>query len=313
MAEKIALQKVKIGYCVDCGREYTIDNFYESKAKFLGKAGVIPYCKDCCEEIFKAYLGLKGTLEGALYYTCAKLDIPFIRKVYEKTIEFKDDYLKKNEKKSEIDLKIFQYYYNFLWGNKSIQKVDDIWECFADSDVSLNEIESAKKSEEALKQDYEKFELDWGKQSVEDYQFLEYRYSIYTDGKVINPAQDTLYRSLCKAELRKRKKEAQADTLNDKDLGESVKEETEMIMKLMDKLKISNFSEVKEKSNVEMVIERQIWEHENTDPCELVDREVYKDYCDIGKKWGEQVIRCVKNLVGGTREYPDINKDPKEW
>ena len=302
------------GYCSECKREYPIDRFYESKANFLGN-GRLNYCIDCCEDIFKYYLEKKGTLEGALYYTCAKIDIPFIKKVYEATLKFRTAVIDgaNNKEESAKKFSVIKQYINFLWGGKSLQKVTDDWNDFSDSDISLNEIDSVKKSEEALRQDYQKFELDWGKQTVEDYQFLEYKFDIYTKGKPLTPAQEDLYRELCKLELRQRKKQEKGANANSDALGDSTKDEQAMILQLMDKLKILNFAEQKDKTNIDKILEKQIFDIEHTDPAELVDKEKYKDYCDINKNWGKQIIRACKNMLTGSREFPNIEDNPKDW
>lgn len=311
MATKTKIKVDATGYCAECKREYPIDRFYTSNASFLGN-GHLNYCQDCCEDILKYFLKKKGTMESAVYFTCAKLDIPFIRRVYETTIDKKNS-LQSKSNKDDNEYNIFSYYIDYLWGTHTLQKKTEVWEDFTDSDTSLDEFNTVKKSEDALKADYEKFELDWGKQTLEDYQFLEYRYDIYTEGKPLTPAQDTLYRQLCQLELRQRKKNAKGDSIRDDQLGESTKEEQAMIIQLMDKLGISKFDNKKDKSDIDRLIEKQIWEHENTDPCETVDINKYKDMCDIGKNWGRQILRAVKNIVSASQEFPDITADPKDW
>jgi hypothetical protein len=311
MATKTKIKVDATGYCAECKREYPIDRFYTSNASFLGN-GHLNYCQDCCEDILKYFLKKKGTMESAVYFTCAKLDIPFIRRVYESTIDKKNS-LQSKSNKDDSEYNIFSYYIDYLWGTHTLQKKTEVWEDFTDSDTSLDEFNTVKKSEDALKADYEKFELDWGKQTLEDYQFLEYRYDIYTEGKPLTPAQDTLYRQLCQLELRQRKKNAKGDSIKDDQLGESTKEEQAMIIQLMDKLGISKFDNKKDKSDIDRLIEKQIWEHENTDPCETVDINKYKDMCDIGKNWGRQILRAVKNIVSASQEFPDITADPKDW
>jgi hypothetical protein len=311
MATKTKIKVDATGYCAECKREYPIDRFYTSNASFLGN-GHLNYCQDCCEDILKYFLKKKGTMESAVYFTCAKLDIPFIRRVYEATIDKKNS-LQSKSNKDDSEYNIFSYYIDYLWGTHTLQKKTEVWEDFTDSDTSLDEFNTVKKSEDALKADYEKFELDWGKQTLEDYQFLEYRYDIYTEGKPLTPAQDTLYRQLCQLELRQRKKNAKGDSIKDDQLGESTKEEQAMIIQLMDKLGISKFDNKKDKSDIDRLIEKQIWEHENTDPCETVDINKYKDMCDIGKNWGRQILRAVKNIVSASQEFPDITADPKDW
>ena len=50
------------------------------------------------------------------------------------------------------------------------------------------------------------------------------------------------------------------------------------------------------------------WTIENTKPAECRDLDKYKDFSNFNIKWNE-IMRCVKNLVAGTREYPNIPKD----
>lgn len=297
--------KLKVSFCNDCLRQYPLEKFYTTKNPFH-KNGVTLYCKDCCEEIVQHYLKQTGTLETAIWFACSQIGVPFIRKAYdefEKRIQtFKD---KSGKEDSEYNL--FANYYTCLTKNES--KVDN-WNDFSATDVALGDIQSLRKSEELMKAEYEKFELDWGKQTIEDYQFLEYRFDVYTEGKSLKPAEETLYRQLCLVELRKRKKEAKADLDKDgNEIGDSTKEEQAMMLSLMQKLKIDNFAENKDKSDIDRIIEKQIWEVENTEPCEIIDREYYKDFCDLGKNWGKDILRCVKNLLIGSKDYPDITKD----
>lgn len=297
--------KPKVSFCNECRREYPLDRFHESKNPFH-KNGVMLYCKDCCEEIVQHYLKQTGTLETAMWFACSQIGIPFIRKAYE---DF-EKRIKTFQSKSQKEYSEYELFKNYIYCLKKVESKTDDWKDFSATDVQLGDIQHLRKSEELVKAEYEKFELDWGKQSTEDYQFLEYRYDVYTEGKVLSPAQETLYRQLCLVELRKRKKEAKADFTNDNnELGDSTKEEQAMILTLMQKLKIDNFAENKDKTDIEKIIERQIWEVENTEPCEVIDKEYYKDFCDIGKNWGKDILRCVKNLLVGSKDYPDISKE----
>lgn len=302
--------KINICHCISCQRGYPVDRFYRTKsnATFLPE-GVIPYCEDCCEEIYNYYLSKTQDVQEAYRYTCAKMDIPFIQKVYNEVTAYNEKQMKSKKKNKENPNEhMFRTYYMFLWGEKSLETDIDKWEDYSDSDVPFTAVIKSDTNDNS-DDDYIRFELDWGKQSYEDYQYLEYRWNFWTKDKPINEAQETLYRQLCLVELRKRKKES----CDGNGLGESTKEEQEMILRLMKELKISNFEEKKDKSLVEQMIEYQIYEQEQTDPCETVDREYYKDYCDIGKNWGKQILRAIKNLLVGSNEFPDINKSPEEW
>ncbi len=256
--------------------------------------GRVPYCKECCNKMFQYYLDETKSAQSALYYTLMKMDVPFIKDIYEKVNEMSvsGDV---NGRKTAISI---GSYMNTI---RKYTKNKEIWSDFSATDVDISDIDSKIQTREVKKKEMDKFILDWGQQpNLEDYQFLEYRYDVYTEGRELTPSQETLYRKLCLAELSARRKEANQD---------SSKEDTEQIMKLMSKLKIDNFEERKEKSDIERILEKQIWEIENTEPAEVVSKEEYKDYLNIEKDWGKHILRAVKNLLTGSKDYPMITKD----
>ena len=256
--------------------------------------GRVPYCKECCNKMFQYYLDETKSAQSALYYTLMKMDVPFIKDIYEKVndMSVSGDV---NGRKTAISI---GSYMNTI---RKYTKNKEIWSDFSATDVDISDIDSKIQTREVKKKEMDKFILDWGQQpNLEDYQFLEYRYDVYTEGRELTPSQETLYRKLCLAELSARRKEANQD---------SSKEDTEQIMKLMSKLKIDNFEERKEKSDIERILEKQIWEIENTEPAEVVSKEEYKDYLNIEKDWGKHILRAVKNLLTGSKDYPMITKD----
>lgn len=256
--------------------------------------GRVPYCKECCNKMFQYYLDETKSAQSALYYTLMKMDVPFIKDIYEKVNEMSvsGDV---NGRKTAISI---GSYMNTI---RKYTKNKEIWSDFSATDVDISDIDSKIQTREVKKKEMDKFILDWGQQpNLEDYQFLEYRYDVYTEGRELTPSQETLYRKLCLAELSARRKEANQD---------SSKEDTEQIIKLMSKLKIDNFEEKKEKSDIERILEKQIWEIENTEPAEIVSKEEYKDYLNIEKDWGKHILRAVKNLLTGSKDYPMITKD----
>ena len=84
MAVKAKAKSVTMGYCVQDSREYPSDRFYEHNNTELFPKGFVPYCKDCCNAMLNYYLQKTGTLEASMWYVCARLYMPFIRKVFEK-------------------------------------------------------------------------------------------------------------------------------------------------------------------------------------------------------------------------------------
>lgn len=290
--------------CVSCQREYPIDKFYPRIVddKF-SPDGVIPYCADCCEEIVRENLTKVNSLESAMWLTCAKLDVPFIRKVFEKVEEQKSKYQQKSGKK-DSEYTLFKYYYDYLWGSKSMGTAIDVWIDFSNTDVSMGEISSLKKSEEALNREIEKLELDWGVQGdIEDYKFLVYNFDKYTkDVGEMTPQQEDLYRDLCLARLEKRK-------IEEKKLDGDLTKVQNRILNLMHKLNLDRFEDNQPKTLSEEFLFDKIRMVEQTMPADFYkDKNLYKDMTKKRKLMTDLVYRPLANTLTGSRDFNiDIN------
>ena len=296
MAVKTKAKSSVMCMCIKDGREYPSDRFYEHKNLEIFPKGYVPYCKDCCNDMLQYYLKKTGTIEASMWYVCALLDIPFIKRVFEKTQELNRD----------TD-KFIETYYNLLWGNKSMKKALDTWESFSDSDVSFEAISGVTKTDEGIKAQIEKLELDWGYQeSEDDYKFLIYMYDKYTKNVTIeNPQQDDLYRDLCLARLEKRKAEqGKIDTDISKIQGR--------ILTLMNKLKLDEFESTKPKTVSEQLIFAKIAQIEQTKPADLYkEPHKYKDYSKLRKYMKDLVLRPALNTLVGNKDF-NLNLDDVE-
>ena len=296
MAVKTKAKSSVMCMCIKDGREYPSDRFYEHKNLEIFPKGYVPYCKDCCNDMLQYYLKKTGTIEASMWYVCALLDIPFIKRVFEKTQELNRD----------TD-KFIETYYNLLWGSRSMKKALDVWESFSDSDVGFEEISGVTKTDEGIKAQIEKLELDWGYQeSEEDYKFLIYMYEKYTKGVAIeNPQQEELYRDLCLARLEKRKAEqGKIDTDITKIQGR--------ILTLMNKLKLDEFESTKPKTVSEQLIFAKIAQIEQTKPADLYkEPNKYKDYSKLRKYMKDLVLRPALNTLVGNKDF-NLNLDDVE-
>ncbi len=305
MAKQVKLLKTAV--CIAHQREYPIEKFYLKlmEDEFL-PTYAIPYCEDCCEEMVRYYLERTGSIESAMWFTCAKLDIPFIRQVFEAMMDEKDKYQKKYNKTTDKNFKFFKYYYKYLWGDgTSLQKAGVRWECFLDTDVALNEITTDTNTQRQVREKIEQLKLDWGEQdSIDDYKFLVYNYKKYTKGLDVNtPQQEDLYRDLCLARLEKRKvEEHQID-------GDLTKIQTR-ILTLMKKLNIDNFVDDKPKSLSEQLIFQKIAMIEEHEPADFYkDPKRWEDTTRRRKYYKDMVLRPTLNAIAGTRDFDiDLNK-----
>lgn len=293
MAVKAKAKSVTIGYCVLDSREYPSDRFYEHNNTELFPKGYVPYCKDCCNSMLNYYLQKTGTLEASMWYVCARLDMPFIKKVFEKA--------QSQQVKTE---KFIETYYNFLWGTRSMKKALENWESFADSDVSFEEINNTVKDADGIKAQIKELTLKWGNQETEeDYSFLEYLYAKYTNGiNIENPQQEDLYRDLCLARLEKRKiEEGKCDT--------DISKTQARILNLMKTLKLDDFESTKPKTLSEQLMFAKIAQIEMTQPCDLYkEPQKYKDFNKVRKYYQDICLRPLKNTLAGTRDF-DIDVD----
>lgn len=298
----MATTKIKICRCLNCKREYPFESFYDSKAEFLDVGNKIPYCKDCCKDIFTYYLKKIGNMQGALYYTCAKLDIPFIKKCYnavEKMVKTYQGMSKNPKKESEYD--IVAWYLDFLWFKSKMETPTDLWHCFADSDTEKNDVIGVKENE-AIKLQLEEYKLNWGVQEIiEDYQFLSFIFEKYTKGLTFeNAQQEDLYRDLCLARLEKRKIEEQRS-------NEDITKVQARILTLMKVLKVDDFSSSKPKSlseqflsnKIAMIDENNVQDIYN-EPCEM------KDFNKVQKYYRDICLRPLGNMLAGNKDF-DLN------
>ena len=301
--------KPKYSTCIACNREYAIDNFFEKNTKtFVDdfSNGYICYCKKCCEQMLKYYIKKTGSLQSGFYYTCARLDVPLIRKPYEAMLKMKKNIINKNKNpKEDTDYDMFKWYYSFLWGNSTMMKPTDIWNGFVDSNMKPQDDETIK-SKEAIQLEMEKYMMDWGNQeSIEDYKYLSYVYDKYTQGLNIESAQqDDLLRDLCIARLDKRKVD---DGRSNEDVGKI----QNRILQLLNKLKLDNFESTKPKTLSEQFLSNKIALVEENNVKDMYTKEnmdKYKDIQKIQKYYKDMCLRPLGNMLLDNRSF-DINMD----
>ena len=92
------------------------------------------------------------------------------------------------------------------------------------------------------------------------------------------------------------------------DIGE-IKQAQANLTEMLKLLKLNDFQS-NQKSETEKMIERKIWMIENTKPAECEDLDIYRDVSGFEETWNH-ILRCVKNLVAGSREYPDVPRDER--
>ena len=277
-------------WCACCGKAKPKQNFLNSlNPEHNGK---FPYCKSCINNKFKKYQEKLKSDEGALWCLCAELGYPVMREPYELTLKElagNEELLKKNN--------LFWHYHNTL------KEIGFIIEGFWQSDIMLTDfIKTGEEHEEKEPTvSLEELKENWGNYDSEDYDLLEKFFNMYTeDIETMDTAMELRYRDLCKAELRKRKADENGDITE-------ISKAEDSLRKNMALLHLDKFQS-NQQSDIEKHIERMAWMVENTKPCECRELDKYKDFSNFGIKWDE-ILRPIKNILAGTRDFPDIPKD----
>ena len=290
MAKRTSREPLE-SFCVGCGRTYPIEDFYKSPNP-RHALGVQPYCKDCANELVQEYLKKYGSMEAAIFYTCADMGVPFIRKLYDMYMARIKDYKAKN-----------------YWGNYTIgfqtnktKAEKEAWKGFDATDVDFKDIASVQKSDKAVEAEKKELQYRWGEdKDTSQLQYLESRWASYVKDKELDVAQEQLYRNLCLAEL---------DIWEGNDVDKAIKRQVDM----MKALGIDKFEVERQKTDVEKMLEYDIWLLENEEPAEYFkDKDMYQDFRGIHVGWIKEIKRPILNLITGSKDYDIEKEDKEEW
>ena len=264
--------------------------------------GKVPYCKECCNKMFQYYLNETKSAKTALYYTLMKIDIPFIKSIYEIVNErsLSGD---KNGKRTPINVGT---YVNEL---RRYSKNKEIWSDFSATDVDITEVDAKIQTAEIKQKEMKQWEIDWGIQDeVCDYEFLNDTFNRYTKGvEFVNPQQEDLYRDLCRDRLLLRK-------INDNRYNgdETIDKVQNRISKTMATLKVDQFESNKPKTASEQSFFAKIAQIEQTNPADLYkEPKKYKDFNKLRQYEEDMVLRPLLNTLCGHRDF-DINIEDAE-
>lgn len=277
-------------YCCNCQSSKNFSTFHPHV--IVGKK-YLPFCKTCCNKKLRDYIGVTKSEGAGLWCLLAELGIPFFKDVWENTQKIVFEATGAGRKPDLL-----------LTYLRTFKEFGVVAQGFWQSDMMLDDfVEIGKNKEEDNKEviDLNEQQRIWGRFEVEDYDFLNFTFNEYTQNLLEMDANlIRRYRDLVKAELRKRKADESGD------IGEITKAQ-DSLNKQLALLKLNNFKDNKQ-SDTEKFIERMAWNIENTKPAECEDTQKYKDFSNFGINW-EDIMRTVKNLVAGSREYPDIPRD----
>ena len=279
-------------WCVGCMKPKEKTGFIQSLNPHHNK--LLPLCRSCLNARFKEYQDELKSGGAALWCLCAEMGYPVIKEYYDIAV--------KRNFESPKGTSLFMSYHNTLkdmgFQIEGFWQSDMMLDDFIDVNVNKESIED-KEKDKAL--DLVEQEKIWGKFEAEDYELLNELYDMYTKNLFsVDIPMELRYRDLCKAELRKRKADENGD------INEIAKAQ-DNIKKILELLKLDKFQS-NTKTDVEKTLEYQIAMMEKYKPAELEDISAYEDYCGC-HNLENQLMRPLRNLIAGTRDYPSITKE----
>ena len=283
----IRLPSLRESYCLRHRRYLATNEFYKS-INPKHDSGYLPYCKTCIDKMVTDFLKKYGSLEAAIYYTCAEMGVPFIQKAFEAC---------KMATQSMKSPRFFGFYIEEI-SKKPTEAQKEKWVDFGASDIALEAIRNSEPSTKSVELQEAELQLAWGKEyNSEQLAYLEYRYTSYTQDKVLSEYEESVYRNLCRAEL---------DIYERNDLDNATKRQSQCA-KL---LKLDQFMNSENKSVIERMLENDIVIMEQYEPAEYYkNKKLYKDFRGIHSSWVLEILRPIKNLVTGSKEYPIEEED----
>ena len=285
------INRAKERYCPCCSTVKEKSKFYPSP---IATNEYLPYCKECVGKKYRAASQVLDSKWGALWCVCMEMGVPLLREKFNLLKAQYDGLDGKGRRPEPFGLYLALLkdggvqYRGIFDGDMQLSE-------FVDLGIEQSPEEPTQKDMDAQRKQWDKV---WGKDyDDEDCQRLDEYFEDYTqDLFEMDMAMTMRYRDLCRAELKQFKGEGDKDTFN-------------QIKTLMSMLKLDDFKDNKQ-SETEKFVERMAFTIENTKPAECEDLEKYKDFSGFGKTWDGQ-MRCLKNLVAGGRDYPDIPREER--
>lgn len=279
-----------------CSSCRTIKSQTEFANGYGAQAGrKVAICKECCNTKLEKYEQRVGKV-GAFWLLMAELGIPFIQQVYDVAYHASISIKKGAKRPDLVELYV-----------KKLNLLDMKYDGFWDSDTMLDDILNEHKETLDPKLDLALMNRIWGKypddKYAEAYDFLEDRFNDYTKDILDMDANLTnRYRDLCKAEYQKRVADESGD------IGE-IQKAQKVVNDMLMLLKLNNFQDVA-KSDAQIAFEKAIAMIEYTKPAECEELDKYVDMCGHERDNAE-MMRCLRNAIAGTRDYPEIPRDER--
>ena len=279
---------IELFRCRKCQLPKKADDYFKATDIELDANGRMSICKICCREILDKYMLEEQNMEKAFLRICRRLNIIYDEQVIVKGREKMEEL--KNAGK-EID-SLLGFYLRILFASKTENK--DLTFHELTSPLIVVKDDSLYGTNLGLKE----LEKEWGIGLInEDYIFLEEEMASWmATHRSDTKAEKTLLKEICWKQLEIRRARLAGDSTENlvKQLQELLKTAA------IDPSKANAAGQGKNLESFSAFIKMI----EETEPAEyFADKELFKDFDNIGFYFEKYVTRPLKNFVMGSRDF----------
>lgn len=254
-----------------------LTSFHVNTSRELIGTSHLPICKKC----IKKYIYIDNKIDLKRFKKVLRmLDIPFIYKVYENAL---------NSEKETFGVYKQQYELNLSdknWDDSDMEEEE--------RNTELSTLSSGSKITISKELKYK-----WGNGlSPEDYEFLEECYNdwIIANGEQTSQSEQDTIIDLCHINLNLRRARAEGNPTD--------KLQTQKINLLKSAGLTAKDIASKNEANNKKILGVRIAEIESTRPCEYFqDKKIYDDYDGLWEYFRRFILRPMKNLLLGSRDF----------
>ena len=289
MATKKNIQPKHI--CTCCGKEKKENDFYISNSKIHKATSRLSICKDCMGEIYNMYFEKYDDIKLALYYMCRCTFICFSLGCYNAVIQ---------EINNGRNIEPWRLYMTKL---NSLGRKNGAGDDFDSSDTLESDgSENVESMQDEIVDD--EVIARWGNLPKKDLKFLEYNYNQWiTRHKCETRAEEILFAEICQTQL---------DIKKTRENGGDTTKKVEALQKLMGSANIRPLDQNALNVNENLMMWGTVVQTiEKEEPAEVFDdyrKKEYEDYMGYKKYFYNWVLRPLKNLLSGSKDF-NIIKD----
>jgi hypothetical protein len=292
--------EVKEAYCRKCMKMKNPSNFFTCVDNgFIDANGLMSICKDCISETYVKIFQSEHTIEKAILRTCRTFNIRFSEDALNAAIAHL-----KTQNKLPDDPSTFGIYKAKLLSTQKTGMINrDTTEDFTFVEVERSSVLDDPLDDSEVSHDLEAY---WGSgKNYSDYSYLEERLAVWKRSYACQNASEEFYmKEVCHKEL-----ELQKARLEDRSVDPILKSMNDLLKNAALTPAQTNAASSGKGAESWGNFIRSIEESSPAEYFSDPEKELFKDYDNIGKYLWNYVTRPIKNFILNAKDYNILSED----